>query len=163
MTVPMSACVAYILFTKFNQRNDGPAITFPHICSLFAFPGIPSENPEDPVPAGLTPASSALIRRMIDSINADDSTTDKLALYSKAPDHQEALAEYRRWFKSISHKFNQNIDRLLGDTSILHIIKHSILPVNTDANPEDDAIFEMPTLLDWHNNPTSLWSATKKR
>ena len=163
MAIPMSACVAYVLFTKFNERNDGPAITFPHICELFGFPGIPSENSEDPVPTGLTPASSASIRRMIDAIAADDSGADKISLYAKAPDHKEALAEYRRWFKStISRKLNQNIDKVLGDTSILHIIEHSILPVNTDPNPEDDGIFDMPTLLDWHNNPNSHWTAAKK-
>ncbi len=150
MTTAMSACVAMLLDTKFNDRAPGRAIEAPYIRTLFAIPGIPSADPGSPVPAGLTAATSASIRRMWDHI-ALSPIGERLELFSKPIGHDKAQKAYRHWFRySISGPMNKKFDAFLGDVSPLHIIAHNAITINTDPDPIDDAdIFATPTILGW--------------
>lgn len=155
MTTAISATVAFLLATEFNNRSGGPAISVAHLRHHLGFPGIPSSDPSDPPPDGLTKQNSAAIRRMWDFI-ASHPLDERLKLFAKTPGHEAAQLEYRRWFRNkISKIMNKRIDTFLGEVSPLHFIAHNVVARRFDPHDAADAaIFEKPANLPWPGSNT---------
>lgn len=148
-TVSFSTAFAFLISTKFNKRSGGAVIDNPAFRQQFQIPGVPSDDPTDPVPSSLSPKDSAAIARLWKSVSGLP-MEKRMDMLSDGEGSAAGRAAWKSWFRRLVRKINMAVDAQLDDQCPTLVM--TTITLHDDAPPDpnqDPAIFFTPELLDW--------------
>lgn len=139
-TRKVSSCFFYLMSSEF-KAHEGNGWQTPNTRLTFGIDHAPSAIPDAPLPAGLTREESRRVYEFIQEAHGTEASERLKFIDSDASDASWAAhrATWRQWYKKLSPKVNNAIDKVLNELNTL--------PKTMIRNQEDDSFPELDNLI----------------
>jgi len=145
-TRKVSSCFFFLMSSEF-KRHEGNGWDSLDTLLTFGIDYAPSADPDDCLPSGLTREESRRIYEFIDEARGQTASNRLKFIDSDASDASWAAhrATWRKWYKKLSPKVNEAIDKVLEELETL--------PKMMLRQQEDDTFPELENLVGEAINP----------